>query len=203
MEEKDSKARMRLYSCLPSNNFLPPIAPRLISLKRTIEGKTTGCNNQLFHGPGVITENPDGSHNLFGLHSRHTYGNYTLYDETNNPGLYGSLVSPENLLQILIKSRQLLEVEETRRVINGCVIELNTILDKDRKYNWRIWISPDFDLREQYPERFDDNLVKSLEATVSKYIRSSDVEDKVACSVSPETVRLNGAAFSHQFYKER
>jgi hypothetical protein len=196
MTEKNDiiiKPEMKLYTARPYSGG--PKYPTLFDLSEAIEGQVTGCNNWVYGcmgSPGVIVENPQGGHNIYGFHSRHP----SMFDFEENRFFYGRLGNPRNLLHLIGHGGK------SDRIVNGCVISINAVHGNDRKYDWSLWIAPDHDLREQFPEKFDDSLVESLERTVSDYIEKAGVSDRVRPAISSETAKMMGSPFHLAFYEQ-
>ncbi len=187
---------VKLYTIKPNCLCrIPIIEPT--NLKKFIKEHSIDSAFGFPESPGVITELPTGNHRIYGLHSREI-GDFEPNE--NHPALYGNLICPENLFNLLYGITKFGE-----KLINGCVISIDGI-KKNENYGWNIAVSPDHDLRENYPERFDDSLVESLGRTLSKYIESQGLSDKVTYSVFPKTIRWHNAPFSNGFwerYEER
>jgi hypothetical protein len=183
---RKTDSEVRLYTTMPHVpggplSWFVPVSLNDAIGEKGLSHRSLSCEGE---NPGVIVQNSDGSHSIYGLHS---IENLIYYRDTK--GLYGYLESPKNLLKLIGHA------DKCDAVINGCVIEIYTGSKKSL-----IRISPDFDLRTQFPERFDDSLVKSLERTISEYIFNAKTKEIIEGIVMSETVKCLGSPTSYGFW---
>lgn len=191
--EGAKKNEMKLYTT--NSHTVSLQKATLFDLSEAIEKRVTGVQNWVYGvSPGVIVENSQGGHDIYGLESR---GVVWMLGDPKNKFLYGNLGSPGNLLELVGHGYY-----GKDSVANGCEILITTNTKKDRKYDWSIIISPDHDLRNHYPAKFNDSLVENLERAVSNYIEDVGVSDKVQPVICSETLKLGDSPISHSFYKK-
>ncbi|GEM_PF-5760711 len=201
MEGRDKiiKPEMKLYTAVA-----PSIVKRFATEVGLNELVKEGSKGVYIYGgptgsPGVIVENSRGGHNIYGLHSMHREGLTVcmgdVFGSTDNL-LYGEgISSPEELLRHLGRGKYI------DKIVSGCVISMGAFRMDGRKDDWGIFVHPDHDLKDRYPEKFDDSLVNSLNKTVSDYIKDYGLSDKVKSFVCPGTLKLGGSEFHLAFYE--
>jgi hypothetical protein len=147
-----------------------------VPLKEIIE---KNYYDDMIGSPGVITENPAGGHNIYGLHN--------CLDRLPGSFEYGELEGPERLLHFLNRSRS------NERVVNGCLI---LVPGKGNK----IIVSPDYDLIDTHGETFDEDLTGSLERTVRNYINKEGFDSQMDPHITSEIPTLDGSPISMGYW---
>ena len=175
------ETRMKLY--VGTMNAFGNRVPYLKNLATILENRHY---DDMTGTPGIITENPEGDHNVYGLHNP-----FEMLDTSYVRKLkyfdYGALESPEKLFSLLEEDRR------DEKVINGCLI---WIPDSYKSKVKKIIISPDNDLREKYDESFNQGLVESLNRTVSSYIEREGLSGQVIPAIQAKTLMMSGSPFS-------
>ena len=185
---KKQETKMKLYVGLM--NLFGNRVPCLKNLATILD---KGYYDEMIGSPGIITENTEGAHNVYGLSN--PFEILDTYVRKLKHFDYGALESPEKLFSLLEEDRR------GEKVINGCLIWIPS--DRDESKVKKIIISPDNDLREKYGEFFNENLVESLDRTVSSYIEREGLSGQIIPAIQTKTLMMDGSPFSMRYWNRK
>lgn len=169
LEEKTA-GKMNLYTADRAGNRF------IFNLREAIRWVPSSYATSVFgfHGsPGIITQDQKGRYNVHSVDI-----SQQSFFPLNHRLKKGNLQNPDNLCKILDL------FTKGEKVVTGCNVSINS-LPFNSVHSWCIEVCPDYDLREIYPERFDDRLVKSLEQVAMNYIAQEEADNIATFNVSP------------------